>query len=301
MKRVLCIDGGGIRGLLPAAFLERYEAHTRRRIAHQFDMIAGTSTGGLIALYLSVPKRDNPEHAAHSTTQLRQLYLDHAETIFPKRLWTGARQLVAPKYSARGLDHLVSDRLRDAQMSQLVTQVVVPSFDRLAAEDAVFKTSDVVDWYARDAALATSAAPTYFRAHAAQSVGGEIAGSFVDGGIWANNPSLCAYAEAKSLWPGQRIEILSLGTGRRRQTNMGPRSGGLAQWALVLADLFMDSGERGIDYQIRRLAKAEGDTYTRIQTSVPAEMSMDTTSNDHLDLLVGLGHSMAEDYIAGAA
>lgn len=299
MKRILCIDGGGIRGVMPAAFLERVERETSRRTANIFDLISGASTGGLIALYLTVPRQDGAG-PAHSAMQLRRLYTDHAQTIFPQRWWKRVSRLWSPKYSPKGLRHVITDRLRDAKISDLVTPVVIPSFDRLSGEETVFKPGPV-DWHARDVALATSAAPTFFPAHSARSVCGSMRGSYLDGGIWANNPALCAYAEAKRLWPEERIAILSLGTGRRRNTGLGPSSGGLAQWAPALPDLFMDSGERGIDYQIRAFVSAAGDRYERVQTSVPADLGMDSTNPDHLSLLCALGQSLADDYLAGGA
>lgn len=301
MKRVLCVDGGGIRGLMPATFLERLERHYDERVARMFDMIAGTSTGGLIALFLSVPGQRNRDYPAHSAQQLRILYQEHADTIFPARWMQGARSLWSPRHRVDGLRHIVTDRLRDWTINQCVTHAVVPAFDRSTGEDAVFKTGHVVDWLCRDVALATSAAPTYFPAHEARSEGRESHGSFIDGGVWANNPALCAYAEAKRKWPGEKIRILSLGTGRRNRRNLGPESGGLLQWAPALADLFMDSGERGIDYQIRTLTHSLGDEYVRIQQDVPADLGMDVTDDQHLSLLVSLGHQMADDYLRSAA
>lgn len=300
MKRLLCIDGGGIRGLVPAIFLERLEHATSRSIAQQFDLISGTSTGGLLALGLTVPNADRsgPRHRA---SDLRRLYEERTDLIFPQRWWQGVTGFFQPRYSADGLREVVREYMGDARISESVTPVVIPAFNRTHGEDAVFKTTAQPDWYARDAALATSAAPTFFPAHDATSLDNSVSASFVDGGIWANNPVLCAYAEARLKWSEERIEIVSLGTGHRRQENLGPAEGGLIQWVRALADLFMDAGERGIDYQIRAFTQARDDTYRRIQADVPAHIGTDTTDAKTLELLASVGHSLADEHLGRIA
>lgn len=300
MKRVLCVDGGGIRGIIPAAFLRSYE-DIKGRIGLHFDMMAGTSTGGLIAAFLSVRSEKHRDSPAHSAEQLVQLYFDHAETIFPGRVAQGVRRIWGPKHRADGLQTVLRSRLREARLADSLCELVVPSFDRITAEEFIFKRSRAragADWWLIDVCMATSAAPTYFPAHDAESIGRGIKGSFLDGGIHSNNPALCAYAEAKRLWPGERIEILSIGTGRQKVAHLGPRSGGLAQWAAPLADLFMTSGERVIDYQIRSLAQSLGDTYHRVQTDVPEHAGMDVVDPELFDLYIAEGARMASDYLA---
>lgn len=299
MKRIFCGDGGGIRGLIVGAFLRRLEDAVGRTALH-FDMLGGTSTSGIIMGYLSIRSSRHPDSPAHSAEQVVELYLKHAETIFPSRVAQGVRRIWSPKHRADGLQTVLRSRVREARLADALCELVIPSFDRITAEEVIFKRSSARsgdDWWLTDVCMATSAAPTYFPAHDAESIGRGVKGSFLDGGIHSNNPALCAYAEAKRLWPGERISILSVGTGRQKVSQLGPSAGGLAQWAAPLADLFMTSGERVIDYQIRTLTKALGDTYHRVQTDVPEHAGMDVVDGALFDSYVAEGHRMAEDYL----
>jgi predicted acylesterase/phospholipase RssA len=221
-RRILAIDGGGIRGIVPAAFLATIEEASGKRILDHFDLIAGTSTGGVIALGLGLGL---PARA------IADFYLNEGPRIFdqeqPKvssllgRIRTAARwsrrtarHLVTSKYEPRDLRRALEKALGDHLLGDSQTRLVIPAFDRNRRELHVFKTAHherfAVDWKERavDVALGTAAAPTFLPGH---SLASGI--SLVDGGVWANNPVGLATVEAVGVldWPRDDLYVLSLG------------------------------------------------------------------------------------------
>ncbi|HKP88669.1 MAG TPA: patatin-like phospholipase family protein [Thermoleophilaceae bacterium] len=219
--RILSVDGGGLRGLVPALILreleQRLEAITgeSRPLSDWFHLFAGTSTGGLIALGLTAPERMDGE-------RLVSLYRDRGPEIFPPRfrLWRFVRGLFVVKWSNTALREVVKAEIGEAPLSQARRDLVVSAYDMTAHEPRFFKR-----WTAReregasnptmaDAALATASAPTYLPPH-------EIDGrAFVDGGVFAANPTIAAIAEAlkrQSDPPARpsldQLFVVSLGTG----------------------------------------------------------------------------------------
>ena len=216
--RVLSIDGGGIRGIFPAAFLADLEETYLRgqSVADYFDLIAGTSTGGIIALGLASGLR---------ASELRDVYIRRGCEIFPAP-WTGIPRIVARqwksfcrlfryRYNRAALTRVLEDVLGDRTFGRATSRLCIPSFDGRYGEVYIFKTPHHPD-YVRDGkgrmtkvAAATGAAPTYFRP---LQDGGY---TFVDGGVWANNPVMIALVDALTCFTVSRsgISILTLGCG----------------------------------------------------------------------------------------
>jgi patatin-like phospholipase/acyl hydrolase len=234
--RILSIDGGGIRGAFPAAFLAEIEKRFLggASIANHFDMIAGTSTGGIIALAL-----------AHGLTaqEALSIYTERGEQIFPRpvgvgKLTTLLRWLVKPKHDQSKLkDELLrifGDKVLDGARSRLV----IPSFEGRHGEPFIYKTPHHPD-YQKDrhkkfahVALHTTAAPSYYPGV------DDDAYVMIDGGIWANNPVMNALVDALACFDVARedIRILSLGTGEATFTvDEKARLGGVKEWALMRA------------------------------------------------------------------
>jgi patatin-like phospholipase/acyl hydrolase len=248
--RILSIDGGGIRGILPAAILADFE---RRYLGgacagDYFDLIAGTSTGGIIALGLAtgVP-----------ASEILGLYLQHGGEIFPvptrfRRLrsaWAGVRSLRRYRYERgpleRELDRIFGDRLFGESRRRLC----VPSFDG-NTEVNVFKTPHHpdfrLDWKERvtSVALATSAAPTFF------SVYRNGDQRFADGGVWANNPVMIGLVDALSCNELERdsIDILTIGCGEQEMviTEAQVRLGGLLYWRGIVSSAMHLAGQNAL-------------------------------------------------------
>ena len=216
--RILSIDGGGIRGIYPATFLAGLEERYLKgnSIAHYFDLIAGTSTGGIIALGLA---------AGLKAASLRDLYIDRGCEIFPpirgriigavERRLRNACQYFKFRYDRKALMRILCDTLGNRKFGEARVRLCIPSFEGRYGEVYIFKTPHHPD-FRKDAnermtkvAAATAAAPTFFKP---LQDGGY---TFVDGGVWANNPIMIALVDALSCFsvPRGRVRILSLGCG----------------------------------------------------------------------------------------
>jgi len=270
--RILCLDGGGLRGLVTAVVLQRLNAAAGLAgWLDKVDLIAGTSTGGILAL--AIAKGLPPE-------AIRTLYETKGKKIFDDS-WldnlVDLGQVMGAEYDNRNLEKELKKVLGvGTTLGDLPRRVLIPTFDLdNEADDAaarswkpkVFHNLPTPDSDAAvpayKAALYTSAAPTYF-----PSVDG-----FVDGGVYANNPSMCALAQAQDSRLPQcprlaDIVLLSLGTGTSLVHVKGKElDWGFAQWAKPLIGLMMD-GVMGIaDFQCRQLLGAR---YHRLAPTFPA-------------------------------
>lgn len=216
--RILSLDGGGIRGIFPAAFLAGLErTYTRGdSIGAYFDLIAGTSTGGILALGLG---------AGFSAAELCELYARRGGEVFPpfpenplgrlKAWFRDARQYAHYTYDAEALRNLLADALGDRLFGDSQRRLCIPAFEGRHSEVYLFKTPHHPDYQTDrhermiDVALATAAAPTYFRPLEHNQY------VLVDGGVWANNPVMLAVIEALTCFEVTRdqIDVLSVGCG----------------------------------------------------------------------------------------
>jgi patatin-like phospholipase/acyl hydrolase len=246
-RRILCIDGGGILGTFPAAFLAGLEQHLPRPIGSYFDLIAGTSTGGIIAIGLGMGLR---------ASELLDLYEKRGPEIFGDgsgpvrdsvfRLLRAVRWSYRRKHDPGPLRAALKDVLGDKRVGDAKTRLLVPAWNPVARSVYIYKTahhprlrSDYKS-AAVDAALATAAAPTYFPHHITQHAVG-----LVDGGIWANNPAALAVVEAITLlgWPRDSLHVLSLGC--LEETYTIPKWAGFGTLGTKVIKLFMDGQSHG--------------------------------------------------------
>jgi len=276
--RVLAIDGGGIRGIIPAIVLTEIERRARRQVFELFDLIAGTSTGGILACALAAPQ---PMHAA----RLVAVYDEEGPKIFELDLAQRIRSaggLLDEKYDDAALDNALDRFLSDKLLSQTRPNLIVPTYDTAAPGPYFFKTTkaledDSEDFRLSDVARATSAAPTYFEA---LEVGRR---SLIDGGVFALNPAMSAYAEVARETDASDVVLLSLGTGehtRKRQFDE-VKDWGLVEWARPLIDIVFDGSSDAVDYQLGQVLK-DG-RYLRLQTELSAASdALDDASADNL-------------------
>ncbi|MDQ6751422.1 MAG: patatin-like phospholipase family protein [Actinomycetota bacterium] len=315
---VLALDGGGIRGVIPARVLEVLESRMGRPVAELFDLVAGTSTGGILALGLTKPSFEGGP--AYSATDMLDLYMKRGDEIFPDSILLKVRTLgglADPRYPAEPLEALLAERFGDTTLSQALTEIVVPSYDLSAPAPFFFKRE-----YARDeghnwdvpmalVARATSAAPTYFDPARLPALEQEGDHALIDGGTFANNPAVAAVVDGLRLW-GQdaAIQVVSIGTGHPPQVpGHGPipvafgsaQGWGLAHWARPILEVVLDGAAKAVEYQMVRLCPPNAGTpsYHRMQSSLPtASHALDDASQENRTALLAdadaLIHEQAE-------
>jgi uncharacterized protein len=328
--RILVVDGGGIRGLIAAEVIARLEAMVseragaERRVADCFHMVCGTSTGGLLALGLTVPDPEQPTRPKLSGEKLKDLYISEGPEIFGDTLhkllslggWIG------PKHSPKGLDRALSDRFGDARLAQALREIVVTAYDMHEPGPHFFKR-----WRARESAdrdatmvdvgMSTSAAPTYFPSH------GIAERALIDGGVFAANPVVAAVTEAlkrrddapTDLAPRELL-VVSLGTGQyevgfeqrkvKRWGRIGwvwPRHGEPALISTFL-DGQSDAAHHWADVLLNHrpgravIEPAEmgtGPHYYRFQTKLPRGLSLDDASEGSLRELSAAAEGLIAD------
>lgn len=245
---------------MPAMVLADLERRADRPVASLFDLIAGTSTGGIIALGLACPGAD--ARPAWRAEQLVDVYEHEGDRIFDARTWQrihGLGGMIHEKYSAAGLERVLERLFGHVCLTEALTQVLIPAYDVVERRPFYFDSAKAQhdpaeDYEMKVAARATSAAPTYFepREHAASRR------VFVDGGLYANNPGMCAFAEAQAGRFGNgEILLVSLGTGEmtRQLPYAQIREWGVAQWARPILHLVLDGVSMAIDHQLAELLR----------------------------------------------
>lgn len=264
--QILSLDGGGIKGLFSAFLLHKLEEDHGVSIASRFDMIVGTSTGGIIALALGLGK--TPE-------EIVRLYSNLGGRVFPgPSWWRWLRGWIAMRYPATPLEAELKECFQDRLLGHSRKMLVIPSYDLGHREVRVFKTAHderlkrdhrVPAW---QVAMATSAAPTFFPAHR------EIEERrLVDGGVWANNPVMVGIVEAVSMLkiPLDAIRVLSIGTTAEMKHHADRLDrGGRLQWAAPVADVIMDAQSNGATGQASLLLGKE--RFMRINPAVPKNL-----------------------------
>ncbi len=293
MFKVLSIDGGGIRGVIPAVILEYLEEKTGKPISELFDLIVGTSTGGILAAGLAVPTTG--KKPKFSATDLLALYADRGSEIFARSFWDGvtsAGGLADAQYNEKALEKLLAQYMGDATLATCLKPIVLTSYDIEKRQPYFFKTSKAKKFkdrnhYLRDAARATSAAPTFFEPEVVPSMAQRSTRRvLVDGGVFVNNPSMCAFTEAfEAGATPEKLMMVSLGTGvaTRKLPYDKAKDWGLLQWVRPIISVMMDGQADAADYHIRRLipdlAAGKKQRYFRFDTQL--DLALDDMDAAH--------------------
>ena len=278
--RILSLDGGGMRGVLSAKILEIFEDLIKQPLHEYFDLIAGTSTGSILAA--GIAKKKNSK-------QLVDLYVDNGNRIFPytglwgylnlKRRWKLIRNsgFSAPKFSHKGIKRVLQEQFGNTTLSQInndsLPKLIITSYDTNSRSPLIFKSwnngrfPDIFLW---ETCVCSASAPTFFPAYRIVD-SNKITYSAIDGGVGANNPAACAIAEAIRL--GQKVEditVLSIGTGDLAKgfPYNQVRHWGVLQWAGHLVDLLMDAPLDIHEYIARQLicsGHKSSNRYLRLQ------------------------------------
>ncbi len=330
--RVLSIDGGGIRGLIPAAMLTEVERIIRERttpdaqLCDYFDLFAGTSTGGLIVGLMLLPEGTHGTNGGcggpRSATEVVEFYQRHAETLFERSPLDRIRRvggLFDERYGTKGMNRALDTALGlrglpgpEPMVSQLIKPTVITTYNATTDSPYFFKqhraiAADGRDFTIRDMALATAAAPTYFEPVQVSSTKGPL-GVCVDGGLAANNPAMCAFAEATNFFgrSAADIAILSLGTGVSTHSFSFDelKDRGLLRWAEPIIDMMMAGSDRVVDYQLRQIfgsgeVHGEGQ-YLRLQADLsgedPSVAELDNPDPANVQRLIEIGQTLARKH-----
>ena len=277
--KILSIDGGGIRGIIPALLLVKIEEITGKKINELFDFFAGTSTGGILTLLLNKP---DPFPAS----ELIKLYTEEgSKKIFKKNFLTPLNYIFkGEKYDRRGIESVLSEKLEQYCLKDTLKPLLIPSYEMESRNTIFFSNYDdrYKSIYLKDVARATSAAPTYFEPYKIEGQG-----TFIDGGVAVNNPAMSAYVEVLKLLKkdnidpaSKKIVVVSIGTGTATSSlyyekikNWTP-----LQWvAGPLISTFFDGNSHTVEYQLRKILP--DDCYCRFQIKLPDEKGADELDN----------------------
>ena len=281
MYKILSIDGGGIRGIIPARVLERLEIHVPG-IVQEFDLYAGSSTGAVLAVGFAY---------GFDPRFMRQMYRGFGKEVFADSIWDDLRDLkyiLGADYSIDNLKALLERVIGETTLGDLEKKVLIATFN---LKD---ESRDPPRWKPKffhnypdsrgdnevrlvDVVIRSAAAPIYF----------PIYQGYIDGGVSAINPSMCALAQAFN--EGfLDIRLLSLGTGNNpRWLDEQNGDWGVYQWGLNLVNMVMDGGSEVADYQCRQVLK---DQYFRLQPQLPKPIGMDEWQST--DELIEIGDAI---------
>ncbi|XP_057497236.1 patatin-like protein 2 [Actinidia eriantha] len=335
MLTVLSIDGGGIRGIIPGTILDFLESKLQEldgadaRIADYFDVIAGTSTGGLVTTMLAAPDKNN--RPLYSAKEINDFYKNHCPEIFPesrrKDIFNNLTNVFGgPKYDGKYLKTMIKDILGNLTLKQTLTDVIIPTFDIKRLQPVIFSTNDAKQDVSKnallsDVCLGTSAAPTFLPPHyfETKDVNGKTRSyDLIDGGVAANNPTLMAITHiSKELLMGKfkfvgikpmesrNMLVLSLGTGvlnhEEKYSAEKASKWGIAGWifdngAVPLLDVFGEASSDMVDIHVSSLFQSlhNEENYLRIQddTLTGDEASMDIATDKNMESLEQIGKKL---------
>ena len=302
--KVLSIDGGGMRGIIPAMVLAEIEKRTRKPVAELFDLVAGTSTGGILALALTRP--DNAGKPAYPAEQLISFYEDEGQEIFSRTIWHRIRavgNIFEERYPSKGIEAALEKYFGDVRLKDALTDVLVTSYEIEKRLPWFFKsrrakTEPDYDYPMKVVARATSAAPTYFEPSKYPADDAFKYSAWIDGGVFANNPTLCAFAEARKVFPAaEDFVVVSLGTGELTRTIPydEAKGWGVAGWARPLLAVMFQGVSASVDYQMEQMLPPQGQDRRYYRFECRLDMGnddMDDASKTNLHALITLAENM---------
>ncbi|MFZ4263692.1 patatin-like phospholipase family protein [Sphingobacterium sp. HJSM2_6] len=319
MKRILSIDGGGIRGIIPGMLLVSLEDKLKRatqnpeaHLSQYFDFFAGTSTGGILLSILLCPDPDNLAKPRFSAQEALDIYLTHGTEIFTTSRWRRFLNqfgLLTELYDNKVLEKILFNYFGDTRLSQLIKPSIFTAYNIELRKNHLFRQQKAIshgasrDFYLRDVCRATSAAPTYFSVAEIYSLA-DTRFPLVDGGMFAHNPSISALLEVLKTYKTFKIDdvhILSLGTGiaknaykyedfkKQKAISIGP----------ALVDIMTSSSSESNDYFLQQLFQSiqRSSNYIRLEPSnlSSIEPSLDAASAGNIQKIVSLADKLISD------
>jgi len=307
--RILCIDGGGFKGLYSATVLAEIEK-ANKPIHKHFDLICGTSTGGIIALGLA---------AGLSAEAIKQFYLKCGPKIFPHKssfafslaFWKSF--LSASKYSSKELKEALRDTFQEKKIRDSKTYICIPTVNLKDGSNVVFKTNHHInltrdgDFLMRDIALATSSAPTFFPV---ATVSNFTNGYFIDGGLWANNPSFIGMVEAYCYFVGpskpynnfRMLSVPSINHEFPLPINK-KRDLSFLDWKEKIFQQIVNSQTKSISQSMKLLSGHFAEKSEFVEIASPTicgvdaqKIGLDIATKDAVEILMGVGEKVGHQY-----
>ena len=302
--KILSIDGGGLRGVVPLTILKEVEKITGKRLYQCFDMVAGTSTGGLIACACMLKDKNNPVQPQYTLDDILNVYLNRGHEIFPEpnligHLWGSISDKWHPQFTADGIKKVFTDVLKDAKLSDSLIHLLISCYDLTNNQPLFFKTrlarqNPLQNALMYDVCRATSAGPTYLPAYEfnypnKQELPDRLC---IDGGVFINNPAMGAIAELSKHLPDyipsipqgvdmdyQDVFVLSVGTGSYKGKVSGTDAinKGELFWIKPLINIMMRGVNQTTDYEMTEMM--EKGNYLRLNINIEEQYSDMTLSN----------------------
>lgn len=300
LRHVLSIDGGGVRGVVSAIVLDALDAEFEAigkscRVADCFDLIAGTSSGAIIAAGLAMPGTDGEDTARPGA--IRKLFETQSRRIFPRRWFCEIPvigrlpQLFGPLYSPDGLSDVLAENFGDMAMTDARRNLMISAYSIDPRDIVLFRGGPAYAdrpeeerfglIKARDAIMGSTAAPTFFPPHRVEASDRSDQWTLIDGALFLNDPAMAALTEAARLFPGDDFRVVSLGNGRetRRYPYRNSKNWGFSQWVsptgrfrTPLLSAISDGQARAVNRQLKYLL---GDEYVRFDYRLEAGRGSD--------------------------
>ena len=314
MYAILSIDGGGMRGLIPARILKNLEQKMRKlsgkddlHLSDVFDFFAGTSTGGIMVCGYLTP--DINHRPAYDTATMEALYLQNGGRIFDQTIYqkiVSGWGLTSPKYTPDGIDNCMREYFGDLKFSQLLKPCMITTYDLLSQNPLYItqhkaKQSDEWDFWVHEATRATASAPSYFPAAGLTSISGQHK-LCMDGGLFAFSPALSAYAQVRKIRPSARADsmlILSMGTGfvEMSYTYEEIKQWGGFEWAGVVNEISCTSHANNVNYQLKQVFRDSPNHYVRLDPELPIDAPpMDKADENSMLRLLGYTDAYIEEH-----
>ncbi|XP_071692972.1 patatin-like protein 2 [Rutidosis leptorrhynchoides] len=333
---ILSIDGGGIRGIIPATILAFLESELQKldgseaRLVDYFDVVAGTSTGGLVTAMLTAPNKNN--QPLYEAKDIVPFYMKHGPKIFPQQsgvlgsVLKTVKMLFGPKYNGKYLKKIIRRELGNIRLTDTLTNVVIPTFDIQTLQPTIFSTyqAEVNPSYnvqLSDICISTSAAPTYFPPYYFKNNfadGNGLEFNLIDGGVAANNPALVAisqvtrqvFSKDPEFFPVKPVDygrflVISIGSGASKEAkpyNANAASKwGIFGWLIhdnstPIVDVFTQASGDMVDSHIAVFFQAvhSQGNYLRIQddTLIGDAASVDIATKDNMSKLKDIGDKL---------
>lgn len=310
--RILSIDGGGLKGLIPLQVIKEIERITAQPIHKSFDLIAGSSTGGLLTCALLLAESGvEVGKRKYSLTDIEHIFLHKGKDIFPnygllRKLYSSARNLIRPQYNAEKYQAILEDFLQEHRISSCLKPLFISSYDLQSKRPLLFTTreaSRLAELNARlvDVCRATSAAPTYFPSYSFTYNNAQVI--CVDGGLILNNPALAAlievlgnntykyYNKLETEISLADIAVLSLGTGLTVSSYNAnaSKNWGQLQWIRKILGIVIGAPPLLVENQLETIYNSLGlrNNYLRINVEIDNKYAkMDDSSPETLSYYI---------------